>query len=200
MCLGAQARTANANARRQYQYEIQRRERNWMQEISIYNAQKIKYQTDSDKIAVAQSQAYAKKQEDMNIARGAAQLKYEDLYRKVLQDNEASNLIASGATGRSVNRLKTMEYADYGRQVNAIGRKIMMDDVQLERKTSKEVSQLQGFRDQAYANIAFNPQPDVAPPQPVMQSVGAAAFMDALSIGSSIATMGGSSGFGLWGV
>ena len=200
MCLGAQARTANANARRQYQYEIQRRERNWMQEISIYNAQKIKYQTDSDKIAVAQSQAYAKKQEDMNIARGAAQLKYEDLYRKVLQDNEASNLIASGATGRSVNRLKTMEYADYGRQVNAIGRKIMMDDVQLERKTSKEVSQLQGFRDQAYANIAFNPQPDVAPPQPVMQSVGAAAFMDALSIGSSIATMGCSSGFGLWGV
>ena len=140
MCLGAQARAANESAKRQYNYEIERRERNWMQEIAIYNAQKVKYQTDSDNIAIAQSQAYAKKQEDMNIARGAAQLKYEDLYRKVLQDNEASNLIASGATGRSVNRLKTMEYADYGRQVNAIGRKIMMDDVQLERKTSKEVS------------------------------------------------------------
>ena len=195
MCLGAQARTANANAKRRYQYEIERRERNWMQEIAIYNAKKVKHQIDSDNIAIAQSQAYAKKQEDMNIARGTAQLKYEGLYKQLLKDSEASNLIASGATGRSVNRLKTMEYADYGRQVNAIGRKIMMDDIKLERQTSAEVSKLQGFKEQAYANIAFNPQPDVAPPQPVMQSVGAAMFMDALSIAGSVATMGGSSGF-----
>ena len=189
MCLGAQARAANANAKRQYQYEIERRERNWMQEIAIYNAQKVKYQTDSDNIGLAQSQAYAKKQEDMNLARGAAQLKYESLYKELLGSSEASKLIASGATGRSISRLKTMEYADYGRKVNAIGRKIMMDDIKLERQTSAKVSKLQGFREQAYANIAFNPQPDVAPPQPVMQSVGAAAFMDALSIGSSIASM-----------
>ena len=199
MCLGAQARTANANAKRRYNYEVERRERNWMQEIAIYNAQKVKYQTDSDNIAIAQSQAYAKKQEDMNIARGTAQLKYEGLYKQLLKDSEASNLIASGATGRSVDRLKTMEYADYGRQVNAIGRKIMMDDIKLERQTSAEVSQLQGFRDQAYANIAFNPQPDVAPPQPVMQSVGAAMFMDALSIGTKVITGLGPMGFDVLG-
>ena len=198
MCLGAQARAANESAKRQYKYEIERRERNWMQEIAIYNAQKVKYQTDSDNIAIAQSQAYAKKQEDMNLARGAAQLKYEGLYAQLLKDSEASNLISSGATGRSVDRLKTMEYADYGRKVNAIGREIMMDDIKLERQTSAEVSKLQGFREQAYANIAFNPQPDVAPPQPVMQNVGAAMFMDALSIAGSVATMGGSSGFNWW--
>ena len=170
-----------------------------MQEIAIYNAQKVKYQTDSDNIAIAQSQAYAKKQEDMNLARGAAQLKYEGLYKQILKDSEASNLIASGVTGRSVDRLKTMEYADYGRKVNAIGRKIMMDDIKLERQTSAEVSKLQGFREQAYANIAFNPVPDVAPPQPVMQSVGAQAFMQALSIAASVATAGGSGGFNWFG-
>ena len=198
MCLGAQARAANANAERRYNYEIERRERNWMQEIAIYNAKKVKHQIDSDNIAIAQSQEYAKQQEDMNIARGAAQLKYENLYKELLESSEASNLVASGATGRSVNRAKTMEYAELGRQINAIGRKVMMEDVDLKRKTSAAVSKLQGFREQSYANIAFNPTPDVAPPQPVMQNVAAAAFMDALSIAGSVATMGGSSGFNWW--
>ena len=199
MCLGAQARTANANAERRYNYELERRERNWMQEIAIYNAQKVKHQIDSDNIAVAQSQEYAKQQEDMNIARGAAQLKYENLYKELVESSEASNLIASGATGRSVNRAKTMEYAEFGRQINAVGRKVMIEDVGLKRKTDASVSKLQGFREQSYANIAFNPQPDVEPPAPVMQSVGASMFMDALSIAGSIATAGGSNGFGIWG-
>ena len=199
MCLGAQADAANDNATRRYNYEVERRERNWMQEIAIYNAKKVKHQIDSDNIAIAQSQAYAKQQEDMNIARGAAQLKYENLYKELLESSEASNLIASGATGRSVNRAKTMEYAEFGRQINTIGRKIMMEDVDLKRKTDAAVSKLQGFREQSYANIAFNPTPDVAPPQPVMQSVGAQAFMQALSIAGSVATMGGASGFNWWG-
>ena len=40
MCLGSAAKTANENARRRYKYENERRERRWMQTISIYNAQK----------------------------------------------------------------------------------------------------------------------------------------------------------------
>ena len=44
-----------------------------------------------------------------------------------------------------------------------------------------------GRRDQQFAQVAFQPIPDVEPPQPVMQSVGAAAFMDALSIGTKVA-------------
>ena len=82
-----------------------------------------------------------------------------------------------------------MEYAEFGQQINAIGRKVMMEDVDLRRKTDAAVSKLQGFREQSYANIAFNPTPDVAPPQPVMQSVGAAMFMDALAIGTQVATI-----------
>ena len=58
---------------------------------------------------------------------------------------------------------------------------------------------LKGYEDQQFAQVAFTPVPTVEPPQPVMMNVGAAAFMDALSIGSSIATMGGAGGFGLFG-
>ena len=43
---------------------------------------------------------------------------------------------------------------------------------------------------QSFANNAIIKSPDLAPPKPVYQNVGAAAFMDALSIASSIASIG----------
>jgi hypothetical protein len=42
---------------------------------------------------------------------------------------------------------------------------------------------------QSFAKNAIIRNPDLAPPQPVMQNVGAAAFMDALSIAQSIASI-----------
>ena len=40
-----------------------------------------------------------------------------------------------------------------------------------------------------FTSVAFEKHPDIAPPKPVMQNVAMASFMDALSIGSSLATM-----------
>jgi hypothetical protein len=61
--------------------------------------------------------------------------------------------------------------------------------MKLERQTAQTVGQAQAYKQQQFAQVAFQPTPDLKPPVPVMRSVGAAAFMDALSIGSSIATM-----------
>ena len=187
MCLGAQARAANENARRRYKYENERRERNWMQTISIYNAKKVKYEEDADNANLAIVGAATEKQEAMNLARGEAQIKYAALLQNLLKDSAASKLIASGQTGQSTRRRKVMDYAEYGQKVGEIGRQLMLNDRELARKTAKQQSQYKQFKDQAFAKVAFQPIPDVEPPQPVMQSVGAAAFMDALSIGSSIA-------------
>ena len=198
MCLGAQAKAANKAARRQYNYELQRRERNWFQTLSITNAQHVKYEEDQANAGLAQAQAYADKQEGMALARGEAQIKYEQLFRDLQKNSDYSKLAASGVTGRSARRIGTMEYAELGRKSSDIARAITLNDRELSRKAAKEVSQYQAFKDQAFAKVAFQPLPDVEPPKPVMQNVGAAAFMDALSIGSSIATMGGSSGFNWW--
>ena len=62
MCLGAQAKAANENARRRYKYENERRERNWMQTISIYNAQKNQYEIDVDNAGLAQAYASTNEQ------------------------------------------------------------------------------------------------------------------------------------------
>ena len=197
MCLGAQARAANESARRQYQAAINQRESNWMQSLAVYNAKINQYNQNIDNSAVAIQNAYSEAQRKKNDARARAELQYEGLYKELLETNRASDLIASGQSGRSVARLNTMELAKYGRDINALGREVLYSDREADRVAQEEAGKLIGFRDQAFTEVAFQPIPDVEPPQPVMQSVGAAAFMDALSIGTKVATMG--SGFGWWG-
>ncbi len=198
MCLGAGAKARNESARRRYKYENERRERKWMQTISIYNAQKVKYEEDVQNASLAQAQAKVDQQEAMDLARGEAQIKYEELFRKLQEDSTYGKLVAAGQTGQSTRRRGVLDYAKYGREVSDIARKLTLNDRELARKSSADIAKYKQFKDQAFAKVAFQPIPDVEPPQPVMESVGAAAFMDALSIGSSIATMGGSSGFGWW--
>ena len=188
MCLGAAAKTANENARRRYKYENERRERNWMQTISIYNAQKVKYEEDVQNAGLAQAYVKTEQQEQMDLARGEAQLKYAELFRKLQENSTYGKLVASGQTGKSTRRRGTIDYAKYGRDVSEIARKLTLNDRELARKSSAQISKFKQFKDEAFAKVAFKPIPDVAPPQPVMQNVGAAMFMDALSIGTSLAT------------
>ena len=195
MCLGAQAKTANENARRRYKYENERRERNWMQTTSIYNAQKVKYEEDVQNAGLAQAQARVDQQEAMNNARGEAQLKYAELFRKLQENSTYGKLVAAGQTGQSTRRRGVIDYAKYGRDVSEIARKLTLNDRELARKSSGEIAKYKQFKDQAFAKVAFQPIPDVAPPEPVMQNVGAAMFMDALSIGTSIASAAGGLGW-----
>tara|TARA_B100001029_G_scaffold21559_1_gene14462 strand:+ start:43 stop:633 length:591 start_codon:yes stop_codon:yes gene_type:complete len=188
VCLGAAAKTANENARRRYKYENERRERNWMQTMSIYNAQKVKYEEDIQNASLAQAYVKTEQQEQMDLARGDAQLKYAELFRKLQENSTYGKLVASGQTGQSTRRRGTIDYAKYGRDVSEIARKLTLNDRELARKSSAQISKFKQFKDQAFAKVAFKPIPDVAPPQPVMQNVGAAMFMDALSIGTSLAT------------
>jgi hypothetical protein len=189
VCLGAEARAQNKAARRQYKYENDRRERNWMQALSVYGTKKVQYETNVDAADMAIAQAYADEQEQKRAARGKAELQYDSMYRDLLQNSEYSKLIGSGGTGRSAARIGRMETGDYGRKVAEIGRSIIQDDMKLERQTAQTVGQAQAYKQQQFAQVAFQPTPDLKPPVPVMRSVGAAAFMDALSIGSSVATM-----------
>jgi hypothetical protein len=97
--------------------------------------------------------------------------------------------MASGRTGRSINRLRVAEEADYGRELAKISRAIRQNDYKLRREDAKAGAQAKGYIDQQFAQVAFQPIADVAPPAPVMQSVGAAALMDGLKIASTAASI-----------
>ena len=189
MCLGAQARAQNEAAQRQYNFELRRRERNWTQALSIYGAKGVQYDINTSAADMGIAQAYADEQEQKRQARGDAAIKYEEMFRKLAQNSEYSQILASGGTGRSTARIGRMEQAAYGRKVSEMTRELTLNDRKLDRATAQTVGKMQGYKQEQFAQVAFQPIPGVEPPKPVMRNVGAAAFMDALSIGSSIASM-----------
>ena len=195
MCLGAEARAQNEAARRQYKYQLEKREREWMQELSIYDTKVTQFEINTDNARLAAASAYTENELKRQQARDDAQLKYQDLYIQLLEESPTAKLIASGRTGQSIKKMQASDIAKYGRTVAEIGRELLQNDYSLRQDTAKARAEAEGYIKQSYADVAFQPIEDVAPPQPVMRSVGAAAFMDALSIGTSIATAGGSLGW-----
>ena len=187
MCLGAQAKAANAAATRQYAYQNERRERQWMQDLSVYSAKNVQYDINTNNAEMAAQAAYGESERKRQEARAQAELKYQDMYAELLNNSESAKLMASGRTGRSVARIKTTDLAKYGRNVAEIGRQLRTNDVALAQENAKAAAQAKGYKDQQFAQVAFQPVADVAPPAPVMQNVAAAALMDGLKIASAVA-------------
>ena len=194
MCLGAQARAQNESARRQYQYQIDQREREWMQQLAVYNAKKVQYDINLNNAQLGAQEAYAQNEQKRQQALGDAEMKYQEMYADLLSNSKAAQAFASGQTGRSIARAQILERGEYGRKVAEIGRQLRTNQLALAQENAKATGQLKGYMDQQFAQVAFNPVPDVEPPVPVMQSVGAAAFMDALSIGTSLLSIPGKGG------
>ena len=61
---------------------------------------------------------------------------------------------------------------------------------ELSKKGSQAAGRTRAEQLNMFAGVAFEKHPDIAPPKPVMQDVGAAAFMDALGILSNVAGLG----------
>ena len=162
MCLGAQARAQNEAARRQYAYQNERRERQWMQDLSVYSAKNVQYDINTNNAEMAAQAAYGESERKRQEARSQAELKYQDMYAELLNNSESAKLMASGRTGRSIDRIKTTDLAKYGRNVAEIGRQLRTNDVALAQENAKAAAQAKGYKDQQFAQVAFTPVPDVA--------------------------------------
>ena len=189
MCLGAQARAANENARRRYQYDIDRRERAWMQELNVNQQKQVQYELNTEGAEMAAQAQYGKAERERQQKRAEAELKTQQKYITMLQDSEAMSALAKGRTGRSVGRAKVMDEAAYGRDLAGIAFALRQNDYKLGEDNAKARAAAAAYKKDAFAKVAFQPIEDVAPPQPVMQNVGLAAFTEALSIASSVASI-----------
>ena len=189
MCLGSQARAQNEAARRQYKYQNEKREREWMQALSVYDSKIIQSEINSQNALMGLQGAATDAQIQRNQARDEAQVKYQQMYVDLLNKSDTAKLVASGQTGQSIRKMQTNELAKYGRNVSEIGRQLVNNDYAISQQLAKAEGKTKGYVDQQYAQVAFAPVQGVAAPAPVMQNVGAAAFMDALSIGSAIGGM-----------
>ena len=198
MCLGAQARAANEQARRNYQYQIDKREKDWMQTLSLTKAEHVQYKQGIEASNLGLAETYADIEEKFGDLVGEAFQANESEWIEFLQNNKS--LAASGQTGRSAERIATLDLAEHLRSGSRKVYQLTKAGKELSGTAAKAAGAARAQQMQMFAQNAFVKHPDLAPPQPVMQNVGAAAFMDALKIASSVATIG-SADFGtesLW--
>ena len=191
MCLGAQARAANKRARRDYEYNLQRREADWMQTLSVTNTERVMYDQGIDASNLGLANVYSDIEEKFGDQVGQALQEDEANWKDFLQNNEGMKMAASGQTGRSADRISTLDLASYLKKGSRKAYELTESREELTKAGQKAAGMARAEQMNLFAKNAIIKNPDIAPPQPVYQNVGAAAFMDALSIASSVAGIGG---------
>ena len=189
MCLGAGARAANKAAERDYNFKLRQREANWMGTMGITKAQHIQYEQGVTASNLGLAGMYGDIQEKYGDLIGQAFQEDEAQRMAFLQESKGASLEAAGRTGRSIGRISTLDLADYLRKGSRRAYQLTQATDALQGEAAKAAGQARAQQLQAFTNVMFMKQPDLPPPQPVMQNVGMAMFKDALSIGSSIGTM-----------
>ena len=189
MCLGAQARAANEAARRNYEYQLDKRERDWMQTLSITNLERIQYKQGIDASNLGLANVYSEIQEKHGELIDQAFQQNEAEWKEFLQNNTGTKLAASGRTGRSADRIAALDLGNYLAKGSRRAYKLTQAGRKLSEQGAKAAAQTRSEQMQMFANNNVIKNPDLAPPKPVYQNVGMASFMDALSIASSIATI-----------
>ena len=174
---------------RQYQYQLAQRERNWMQTLGVTAIERVQYEQGLDASNVGLQNFYGDLQEKYGDLIGEFRQQDEALYKEYAQKGEGAKLAAEGRTGRSAQRIAKLDYAQY----MAAGSRAAYQLTKVQRKFSRAASEkaaaTRAQQMNMFAQNAIVKSPDLAPPRPVLQNVGQAAFMDALSIAGSVASI-----------
>ena len=187
MCLGQDARDANKAAKQNYEHKLKVRERKWMNELALTNVERIQYDQTMDATHVGLGNAYAEIQEKYGDMIAKATQAQEDRFRQFAQEATSEKLAASGATGASIRRLRTTEMGQFLAQGSRDAYNLLQGRRELNKAGAKAAAAARQTQLEAFARNNVIKSPDLAPPPPVMQNVGAAAFRDALSIVGTVA-------------
>ena len=96
-------------------------------------------------------------------------------------------MAASGQTGRSVDRISTVELGEYLAKGSRKAYELTQGKQEMDAAGRKAAGMARAEQMNSFAKNAIIKSPDLAPPKPVYQNVAMASFMDALSIASSVA-------------
>ena len=190
MCLGAGAKAANEQAMRNYEYQLEKRERSWMQTLSMTQVEQLQYEQGIDASNLGLANIYGDIQEKYGDLVDKAFVGAQEDWKKFLQENKGDQMKAAGRLGRSTDRIGAIELGQYLKRGNDAATALTDAAKQLSRKGAEAAGRTRAQQLEMFTSVAFEKHPDVAPPKPVLQNETMAAFMDALSIAGSISGIG----------
>ena len=160
-----------------------------MQTLGVVATDRVMHEQGIDASNIGLAQVYGDIQEKFGDQIGQALQDDEVNWKEFLSDNRGDKLTTSGKTGRSVGRVGTLDLAEYLTKGSRTAYELTEGKRELDKAGMKAAGAARAEQMQSFAKNAIIKTPDIAPPQPVYQNVGAAAFMDALKIGTAAATM-----------
>ena len=160
-----------------------------MQTLSVTNTERVMYEQGIQASNLGLSQVYGDIQAKFGDQIGQALQEDETNWKQFLEQSKSADLVASGRTGRSIDRISTADLGEYLAKGSRQAYELIEGKRELDKAGRKAAGMARAEQMNMFAKNAIVKSPDIAPPKPVYQNVGAAAFMDALSIAQSVATI-----------
>ena len=173
MCLGAKARAHNEQLKRDYQYKLARRERAWMQQLSVTRTEHLQHEQGIDASNLALANVYSDIQEKHGQMIDAAMEQSQQDWKEYLAKNEGDQRKAAGQLGRSSDRISAVDLGAYLKKGNDLATKLTDAGIALGKEGAKFAAKTRAQQMDAFARVAFEKHPDLAPPKPVGRNVGA---------------------------
>ena len=163
-----QAKLANQRDQQAYENAEAQRKARWFQQLSVYGARKNQYKLELNENDIAAQRGYTQAQQGLNDQFTAAIWRNSDKLIEYLQSS--GKLSAAGRTGRSINRINTLDIGKLersaGREVAALTRTKEAFKENVEAISRQQHSQ----RNALYAPVSFIPVPDLPTPPPIERS------------------------------
>ncbi len=183
----SQARARNRAAIQSYEHALNVRKSEWYQQLSVWGAKRNQYFQDINENDLAAQRGYAQAQVGLNRVWEGAMQSNEQALIKYLQNH--GKYAAAGRTGRSIDRLGTLEKGQLerhaGKQLFALTRAKHSHKQNVEDIRNQQIS----HRNKLQANVTFAPMPDLAPPPPQMENESAMPGL-LMAVGSGLMSYG----------
>jgi len=189
VCAGAAAaRAANENAKRQHRYTMWKRYHNTVQGYSKYKIQKVQNKVAQNNISRGLYRAYDRAQTKINRVEDQVWQANHKAFIQGMKKSAYGDLLASGKSGKSIQRFGILEAGALGRYYAGNVSKLTQAREDFGAGTKFDQMKAGEASWNSFAGVAFAPTPGIAPPKAVKQSVGWALFGDIMGTASTVAS------------
>ena len=180
------AKARNRAAIREYERRLEIRKRRWFQDLSIYGAKVNKYTTDLNENDLAANRGYAQAQAALGAQQSKALAASQEKFKQYV-NQKLGKRIASGATGRGVARLQTIDYKAFQDEQADLAFKLTRSGEAYQSQVEAIRNQQRSQRNQLFGNVMFTPVASVPPNAPQMENTSMPILQGFLGAASSFA-------------
>ena len=178
-----QARAQNQAAAAQYRQQLKIFKDDFRYSQLQYGQQINQYRQQIRSIDEAAALGFSRAQQQKNESLQSASFKYQD--RLIDLARRTGTTSATGAAGKSAQRLDADVLASFGRGQAKMAESLLSGDIRLKQDMQDLSLKAQGARNQAYGPVAVAPRKPIAPLAPT-QVQGPSPLNLALELGSNV--------------